>query len=575
MSSLRFIRITLTVALSSLCVVVQAQQPGGETAKSETSTSLAITGRVVDETGQPLSRAIVYVRLTGSSGLERSVVTDREGTFQVDGLDANSSYYVAASMPAYTAPSAEPAPSGPPTYRTGASVTLTLVKGGVVTGTVTNAAGDPITGIRVRAQMVLRVRNGRRSPTGNTREVETDDRGIYRIYGLTPGTYFVSAGGVGTSWSSQVIDPYDGDVPTYAPSSTRDTATEITVRAGEEAIGIDIRYRGEQGRVISGVVSGTNGNFSVILTGAGDGVVPSGGSYPEISGRTFSYIGIADGDYDLYAYSFTANREYGLSEVKRIRVRGADVTGLELLPRPLSTVAGRLVLEDTKAPECAGKPRPVFDETTVGAWHNDTEAAKDLPQSIWAFGTPVKPDAQGNFTVRNLAPGEYYFAVRTQAKNWYVRSIQFPGVKKPIDATRVWTNVKIGDQLSGLSITMAQGGASFRGQLALAEGEQVPARTFVYLAPVERERADSALNYFGTPVTAQGRIAMNNIVPGRYWIYAETLSEDAPVPLSRIRFPNDSETRAQIRRAAEAAKTEIEFKPCQDVVDFKVKRDVP
>ncbi len=122
---------------------------------------------------------------------------------------------------------------------------------------------------------------------------------------------------------------------------------------------------------------------------------------------------------------------------------------------------------------------------------------------------------------------------------------------------------------------MTQGGASFRGQLALAEGEQVPARTFVYLAPVERERADSALNYFGTPVTAQGRIAMNNIVPGRYWIYAETLSEDAPVPLSRIRFPNDSETRAQIRRAAEAAKTEIEFKPCQDVVDFKVKRDVP
>jgi hypothetical protein len=104
----------------------------------------------------------------------------------------------------------------------------------------------------------------------------------------------------------------------------------------------------------------------------------------------------------------------------------------------------------------------------------------------------------------------------------------------------------------------------------LGEGEKVPERTFVYLAPVERERAANPLSYFGTPVTSEGKIAMNNIAPGRYWIFVQTVGEDGPIPLSRVRFPDETETRAQIRRDAEAAKTEIEFKPCQNVVDYKL-----
>lgn len=104
----------------------------------------------------------------------------------------------------------------------------------------------------------------------------------------------------------------------------------------------------------------------------------------------------------------------------------------------------------------------------------------------------------------------------------------------------------------------------------VGEGEKVAPRTFVYLAPVERERADNPLNYFGTPVTSEGKIVMNNIAPGRYWIFTQTLPEDAPVPLMRVRYPHETETRAQIRREAEATKTEIELKPCQDVVDFKL-----
>jgi hypothetical protein len=570
-----FIQIVVTVTLSSLCVVAQAQQSNSGTEKAETPKTGAITGRVVNESGQPLANAVVSANAPGSNGAGQGAVTDRDGTFRVTDLEANLSYYVNASLPSYNSPRPEPGTPAPKTYKVGESVTLTLIKGGVITGKVTNANGEPLVGIRVGAEMVQRARNGKRLANGRASEKETDDRGVYRIYGLPPGTYVVMAGGATSYYSSANIDPFDADVPTYALSASRDTAFEITVRSGDEVSGIDITYRGEQGHVISGTVSGQNQGFNVMLTAAGDEVVPwSGTSYPDMNGRTFSFVGLSDGDYDVYAHSYGENREYGISDVKRIRVRGADVTGVELITHPLATVAGRVVLEETNPPECTDKSRPLFEEMTVGAWHNDTEPAKEIPQSVWSRGVPVKPDAQGNFLVRNLAPGEYYFVARTTAKNWYVRSVQFApppaSAKKPVDATRVWTNVKFSDRLSGLTFTLVPGGGSFRGQLVLGDGEKAPERTFVYLAPVERERAANPLSYFGTPVTSEGKVAMNNIAPGRYWIFVQTLGEDAPVPLAKIRFPDEVETRAQIRRDAEAAKTEIEFKPCQNVVEYKL-----
>ena len=135
----------------------------------------------------------------------------------------------------------------------------------------------------------------------------TDDRGIYRLYGLLPGTYVVSTGGRGTF--NAFFDPYDTDAPTYAPSSTRDTAAEITVRAGEEMSGVDIRYRGEPGRTISGIVSGSldpNSNFSSNVTSASDRqrrCHVERFSFQPPSSKGFVFYGIADGDYDLVAQS--------------------------------------------------------------------------------------------------------------------------------------------------------------------------------------------------------------------------------------------------------------------------------
>lgn len=566
--------VIIGLLLTSSSAVGQApSSPGANTAQSSRVGS--IKGRVVNENGEPLFNAGVLVRPFGSTNLEHRTTTDREGKFEVSGLEPVS-YQVSAWFSAHISLPRNLDNQQTNNYRIGDSVTLVMTKGGVITGTVTTQTGEPLVGIYVRARRIL---EGNRQPTPYRNFVpvrRTDDRGIYRIYGLPPGTYVVWAGGGGGFYSA--MDAYDTDVPTFSPSTTRDAAAEIAVRAGEEITNVDIRYRGETGRVISGSVTpretGTGSAFNISLTSAADG----GSTWNSTTtqppdGGGFTFYGVDDGDYDVTARSLMTDGEWEVSAPQRIKVRGADVTGIQLVTRPLGSVRGRVVLEESKAAECNDKRRPIFTETLVSAWHKEN---KDQPRFIWSLGVPVNADAQGNVTLRNLAPGEYRFLAQFSAKYWYLKSISIaPRVTKtpsprPIDAGRTWTSVKSGDRLSGLTLTLAQGAASLRGQLARGEGETLPDGLFVYLVPAEREKADEVLRFFGAAVQPDGKIALNNLAPGRYWVLVQLASDGVSSPLTKLRLPDETETRSRLRRDAEAAKNEIELKPCQDLVDFRL-----
>src|SRR6266498_314593 len=222
---------------------VSAQQ-SNDVSQLKPPASSAITGRVVNESGQPLPGVAVSVGAWGGPSGRRTA-TDNEGHFKAEGLDPGI-YRIFASSPAYVSENPQPSDSNdpPPYYRPGDSVTIKLIKGGVIAGTVTSGGGDPIVNITVRAYRV-RDAEGKPLPTAtSSRERLTDDRGYYRLYGLQPGSYTVSAGGQATFVAGYAANPYGNDVPTFSPVSTRDTAVEFVVRSGEEATA-DIRYRGE------------------------------------------------------------------------------------------------------------------------------------------------------------------------------------------------------------------------------------------------------------------------------------------------------------------------------------------
>ena len=540
----------------------------GQTSSAQAEKPGTISVRVVNESGRPLPNARISLMRLGSLNPESITATaDREGKFEVSGL-ARASYQIFAFLEGY-APllRGDLDDTKARVYHVGDSVTLVLTKGGVITGAVTNQAGEPVVGVNVRALMV-HVTNSLPFPYLAGQTDLTDDRGVYRIYGLPEGTYVVWAGG-GESRNTQNEDPFDSDVPTYAPASTRDTAEEIVVRAGVESNGVDIQYRGESGHTVSGTAGAPNSNqplgFVVSLVST-SGLQSGMRSFQRMDNRGFIIHGVDDGDYNISAISIRQDGEWMLSPAKQIKVRGADVSGVELIVQPLSSVTGRVVLEETKTTECTDKQRPVFTETLVSA-KNASDPLEPIPWSLW---TTVNADEQGNILLKNLAPGRYYFNTQHFAKDWYLKSLSFVS-SRTLDATRAWTTLKPGDRLNGLTITLAQGAASLRGQIALNKGETPAQKLYVYLIPAEKEMVDDPLHFYGAAVTAEGKVALNNLAPGRYLVFAQEVTDESVSPLMRLRSPDETAYRSGLRRKAETVKTEIELKPCQKAADLKVR----
>jgi hypothetical protein len=144
------------------------------------------------------------------------------------------------------------------------------------------------------------------------------------------------------------------------------------------------------------------------------------------------------------------------------------------------------------------------------------------------------------------------------------------GPNQPNDAAKRWTTLKLGDRPGNLKVTLAEGAASVRGQLGTEENQKLPARVVVYLVPAEKEKAEDVLRFFASPVNGDGTFAVNNLAPGRYWLMAQTPGENSPATTTKLRRPDENTTRTKLRHDAEAARTELELKPCQNVADYKL-----
>ena len=221
----------------------------------------------------------------------------------------------------------------------------------MITGTVSGAR-DPDIAANVRA---IRVRDddGKALPSALvTRERLTDDRGVYRIYGLPPGAYLIVAGGAQQFGGPSAYSAYGNDSPIYFPSSARDTASEVVVRNGEE-ITADIQYRSEPGNSISGTVAGLVQTQTQSSVGATIGLINvrdrstiMNTSASTFNNYAFAFYGVPDGEYELSASQFVPNNtDYLRSTPRRVVVRGTDVAGINLTVAPLASIAGRLVFE--------------------------------------------------------------------------------------------------------------------------------------------------------------------------------------------------------------------------------------
>src|SRR5436190_11860162 len=135
-----FVALLLLLTLSGTPVVLA--QSATDEGKNEPPSRGSITGRVVNENGQPLANVAVVLRTFGMASAYRGAVTDNDGNFELSGL-APVAYLLAVNAPSYVQAPRDPDVNPIGYYRVGDSVNVQMMKGGVITGTVKKSGGDP------------------------------------------------------------------------------------------------------------------------------------------------------------------------------------------------------------------------------------------------------------------------------------------------------------------------------------------------------------------------------------------------------------------------------------------------
>ena len=200
-----------------------------------------IAGQVVDDaTGKPIAGARVMLMGTGRpggvAGPPPGAITDDEGRFAFEGLAAGG-YNLQVSKAGFA-----PAPKnalmaniGVGPGETKNDLRLALERGGAIAGRVVDAAGNPLAEVRVIPMRPTTTgQSAMLMPVGQN--VQTNDLGEFRAYGLPAGEYYVQV-------TERPDFPMNGSgqrttvlAPTYFPAS-RDAsgAQAVSVTAGQTA----------------------------------------------------------------------------------------------------------------------------------------------------------------------------------------------------------------------------------------------------------------------------------------------------------------------------------------------------
>ena len=362
-----------------------------------------VFGRVIDaETLRPLRGAFVVAvpqrladgtvvtDLRAEATQPTAARTDADGRFALSDLQPGE-YAVVARRSGYVQQQLGQASPGTPgrhlVLQRGAvagPLEFTLVRSGVISGRVLDAAGVPADRVTVRAARLRHVQGGVRLQ--GVDQATTNDLGEFRVFGLPPGRYVVSATPVPSfvpAGAFGVMPPRDV-VPTFAPSVTSaHEAQVIDVRPGDEAEAhihlVEAVVSTIAGRVIDSRGMPATDGFVGLQPRGGSRIV-SGSTTPVNRDGSFTLLGVPPGAYTLtmsprisVATADERATQLARSEVGMLDVDVAgDVTGVVVRTQPGTTVRGRLVV-DGDASRLRGRDMRV-QSTSIGPWNGQARA---------------------------------------------------------------------------------------------------------------------------------------------------------------------------------------------------------
>ncbi len=412
------------------------------------------------------------------------------------------------------------------------NIDVALTPGGVIVGRLVDEFGEPVSDATTSAQR-LEFSGGVRRPVMSGPLTSSNDIGEFRLFGLQPGAYYVSASPRPSS------NPFDAPVDrigygqTWYPSATElGNAQRVMVTAGDTVSGIVIALSPARTARISGTVIGADGGpirgGTVMLAGTTSSVIfgLNGMIRPDGS---FTVNSVAPGEYTLRATGGMtgAPGQMPSFSTAEVVVNGADVDGVVLQPMAPTTISGRLVGD----PAVLAKVDPSKVRLMAARFGPQLmPGPQQPPQPLGADFTFSMTAAPGPVIVRAVPlPGLIIRSVRLEGRD------VTRGFVVPAGAPVVDVEVEVTMSTSKLVITATNG-----------RGEPAPDHDVVIFSQDENEWGAPVPGHGATGRTSdKGTWETQPLLPGAYYV---TLADDIQLELGDS---NDPEILASLRTRAQ------------------------
>ncbi|MGH9768401.1 MAG: carboxypeptidase regulatory-like domain-containing protein [Blastocatellia bacterium] len=512
------------------------------------SGAATVSGRATIE-GKPASGVVVVLKgYDGREWRQFAGATDAEGRFNVVGVPPGA-YEIAPHAYAFVMANRSPNARNNERIVVGAGetvddVSIELVRGGVVTGRVIDEDGRPVVGSHVSLQRApgdhaSHTRFGSESVSGMG---ETDDRGVYRLFGVPPGRYLVMVG--------QHLNGGRSGYQVFYPSTTdhlKAKAIEVSVGVENTEINITV-VPPEKSYTASG---------RLIDAGAGKPIpdvyiecrpldndhgktsmVPNSTEFRNTgSDGGFRLVGLRPGQYRLSIRPTRADGIEWYCDDVTVEVADEDVSGIELKAHRGASISGVVTVEGANDPKLLG----TFADIYVSAY--SPQGAERL--SGLSASSKIGPN--GGFRLIGLRAGEFQLGASMNGD--YKKRLVIQRVEVGGQPVRGYIELREGQSMSDARIVMVYGDGVVRGRVKYQNGE--PPKNACFLVTTDRkgECAECQTGFY-SQVSAGGQYTLEGLPPGEYELTLQARScvaGDQPRIASvkqAIRVANGVETRS-------------------------------